>query len=69
MIFAKDLEGTGVTVNSLLPGGSCDSDRAQCGRASNCCLSTSSDPLLVWLASPLSDGMTGGRYGGKLWNA
>jgi NAD(P)-dependent dehydrogenase (short-subunit alcohol dehydrogenase family) len=26
LIWAQDLDGTGVTVNSLLPGGSCDSD-------------------------------------------
>jgi 3-oxoacyl-[acyl-carrier protein] reductase len=27
------------------------------------------NPLVVWLASELSDGKTGGRYVGKLWDS
>jgi hypothetical protein len=27
------------------------------------------DPAIVWLASKRSDGKTGGRYIGRLWNA
>ena len=69
LIFAKDLEGTGVTVNSLLPGGSCDSDPERPLRPGQQLLPVDiMNPLLVWLASPLSDGRTGGRYVGKLWN-
>ena len=26
------------------------------------------NPAIVWLASKLSDGKTGGRYIGRLWN-
>ncbi len=69
LIWAADLAGTGVTVNSLLPGGACDTDPNR-----------PPDPKLklwpvdimnsaiVWLASKLSDGKTGGRYIGRLWD-
>lgn len=72
IVWAKDLEGTGVTCNSLIPGGAVDTpfleppSRVQLG-----------DRLLqpevvvapmLWLASDLSDGVTGGRFVGKLWD-
>ena len=70
MIWAQDLDGTGVTVNSLIPGGSCDSDPdrppPQGGR--KLLPVDIMNPLVVWLASDLSDGKTGGRYVGKLWD-
>ncbi|MFN4283882.1 MAG: SDR family NAD(P)-dependent oxidoreductase [Alphaproteobacteria bacterium] len=71
MIWAQDLDGTGVTVNSLIPGGACDSDPDRPpGRGQSALLPVDvMNPLAVWLASDLSDGMTGGRYVGKLWDA
>lgn len=72
LVWAKDLEGTGVTCNSLIPGGAVDTpfleppSRVQMA-----------DRLLqpevvvgpmLWLASDLSDGVTGGRFVGKLWD-
>ncbi len=71
MIWAQDLAGTGVTVNSLIPGGACDSDPERpAGRGHSKLLPVDvMNPLAVWLASDLSDGQTGGRYVGKLWNA
>jgi len=71
MIWAQDLAGTGVTVNSLIPGGACDSDPSRPpGRGQSKLLPVDvMNPLAVWLASNLSDGKTGGRYVGKLWNA
>ena len=71
MIWAQDLDGTGVTVNSLIPGGACDSDPGRpVGRGQSQLLPVDiMDPLAVWLASDLSDGKTGGRYVGKLWDA
>lgn len=70
MIWAQDLDGTGVTVNSLIPGGSCDSDPDRPPpKAGRKLLPVDiMNPLVVWLASGLSDGKTGGRYVGKLWD-
>ncbi len=69
MIFAADLAGTGVTVNTLLPGGACDTDP---NRPPNPALKLLPvdimDAAMVWLASTRSDGKTGGRYIGRLWN-
>lgn len=71
MIWAQDLTGTGVTVNSLIPGGACDSDPDRLpGRDTSKLLPVDvMNPLVVWLASDLSDGKSGGRYVGKLWHA
>jgi 3-oxoacyl-[acyl-carrier protein] reductase len=75
LIWAKDIEGTGVTVNSLIPGGAADTafvhmasrkELAAIGRAL-LAPSVMVAPI-VWLASPLSDGITGARFVGKLWD-
>ena len=70
MIWAQDLAGSGVTVNSLIPGGACDSDPDRpAGSGQSMLLPVDiMNPLAVWLASDLSDGKTGGRYVGKLWD-
>jgi 3-oxoacyl-[acyl-carrier protein] reductase len=69
LIFAADLAGTGVTVNTLLPGGACDTDPNR-PRNSNLKLLPVDimDPAIVWLCSKRSDRKTGGRYIGRLWN-
>jgi NAD(P)-dependent dehydrogenase (short-subunit alcohol dehydrogenase family) len=70
MIWAQDLDGTGVTVNTLTPGGSCDVDPSRKYPAEKKLLpATVMNAAAVWLASDLSDGKTRGRYVGKLWNA
>ena len=72
-IFAKDLEGTGVTVNTILPGGAADTTFVFRSRE----LAEGGRPLLspevmfnpiLWLASQLSDGITGERVVGMLWD-
>ena len=72
LVWAKDLEGTGVTCNSLIPGGAVDTPFLE--PSSRVLLA---DRLLqpevvvapmLWLASDLSDGVTGGRFVGKLWD-
>lgn len=76
LIWAQDLEGTGVTVNSLIPGGAADTEfvspptreAAISGRTKLLPPSIMVPPLL-WLASNLSDGVTGARFVGKLWDA
>jgi 3-oxoacyl-[acyl-carrier protein] reductase len=67
MIWAQDLAGSGVTVNSLIPGGSCDSDP---DRPSTMGLLpvTIMNEAVVWLASGLSKDHSGERYVGKLWD-
>lgn len=69
MIWAADLVGTGVTVNSLLPGGSCANEPGKLTRSGKPLLPMDiMNPVLLWLASDLSDGVTGRRYIGKLWD-
>ena len=69
MIWSHDLEGSGVTVNSLVPGGSCDVGPHRYYPPGKKLLpKTVMNAPLVWLASDLSDGHTGERYVGKLWN-
>lgn len=69
LIFAAELEGTGVTVNTLLPGGACDTDPNRPPDPKLKLLPVDiMDTAMVWLASRRSDGKTGGRYIGRLWN-
>jgi 3-oxoacyl-[acyl-carrier protein] reductase len=75
LIFAQDIAGTGVTVNSLIPGGAVDTDfvsaptRQDMARTGRKILQP--DVMIapiLWLASNLSDGVTGARFVGKLWD-
>lgn len=69
LIWARDLDGTGITVNSLLPGGASDTDPLRPKKEGQVLLPVDiMDPLAVWLASDLSDGTNGCRFVGKLWN-
>lgn len=72
LVWAKDLEGTGVTCNSLIPGGAVDTPFLE--PPSRVLLK---DRLLqpevvvapmLWLASDHSNGVTGARFVGKLWD-
>ncbi len=68
-IWAKDLAGTGVSCNALLPGGACDSDPQREKKPGRTYLSVDvMNPVLNWLCSPGSDGHTGGRFNGSLWD-
>ena len=76
LIWAQDLAGTGVTVNSLIPGGAADtefvsaSSRRDFAATGRRLLSPAvMVPPILWLASTLSDGVTGARFVGKLWDA
>lgn len=70
LIFAADLAGSAVTVNTLLPGGACDTDPNRPLDPKLKLLPVDiMNPAIVWLASRRSDGKTGGRYIGRLWNA
>lgn len=75
LIWAQELKDTGVTVNSLIPGGAADTEFVH--EASRKELAAMGRPLLppsvmvppvIWLASRLSDGVSGARFVGKLWD-
>jgi NAD(P)-dependent dehydrogenase (short-subunit alcohol dehydrogenase family) len=70
-IWAKDLRGTGVTVNILVPGGAADTPfvpvRAGQDRAKLVRPEVMAAPI-VWLVSDASDGVTGARFVGRLWD-
>jgi NAD(P)-dependent dehydrogenase (short-subunit alcohol dehydrogenase family) len=69
--WAKDLAGTGVTVNILVPGGPADTAFFPDGAPKPPVLI---DPQVmavpvVWLASPQSDGISGMRFVAREWDA
>jgi 3-oxoacyl-[acyl-carrier protein] reductase len=75
LIWAQDLAGSGVTVNSLIPGGAVDTDfvsaptRADMAATGRKILQP--DVMIapmLWLASTLSDEVTACRFVGKLWD-
>ncbi|MBI4291999.1 MAG: SDR family oxidoreductase [Betaproteobacteria bacterium] len=75
--WAKDLEGTGVTCNVLIPGGAADTNLlpgnpGDPGRSGADGMlvdpAVMRDPV-VWLASRGSDGWTGRRFIARLWNS
>lgn len=70
-VFAQDLEGTGVTVNVLLPGGAVDTIADVTGQSTQGKTFLSADvmnDLLLWLLSDLASEHTGERYVGSLWD-
>ena len=75
LIWAQDLKATGVTVNSLIPGGAADTDfvsaRGRAAVAETGRKLLSPDVMiapLLWLCSQEADAITGARFVGKLWN-
>jgi 3-oxoacyl-[acyl-carrier protein] reductase len=74
MIWARDLAGSGVTVNALLPGGAVDTDfvspstraAARAGTAKLLDAQIMVDPLL-WLASNSSGDVSGARLVASKW--
>jgi len=71
IIWAQDLEGTGVTVNALLPGGATLTGmipQTVSENAKSALLDPSiMVPPLLWLVSPEADGMTGRRLVATKW--
>ncbi|MFC1815335.1 SDR family NAD(P)-dependent oxidoreductase [Thermodesulfobacteriota bacterium] len=69
-IWARDLEGTGVTVNTLMPGAATDSDPERPAMPGRTLLPADiMNPLIIWLASDRSDGVTACRFVGKKWDS
>lgn len=71
IIWAQDLEGTGITVNGLLPGGATATGMIPAGLPHEVRTSlldpTIIVPPLLWLASGSSDGVTGRRFDASRW--
>lgn len=70
-IWAKELVGTGITVNALLPGGAADTDmmpREDWPDRSKLISPSRMIAPAVWLASDESHGITGMRVVAKDWN-
>ncbi len=71
-IWAKDLAGTGVTANVLVPGGPVDTaflpPDTPFPRAALIKPDIMRVPI-VWLASAAADGITGRRFVARLWDA
>jgi 3-oxoacyl-[acyl-carrier protein] reductase len=69
-IWAKELAGTGVTANVLVPGGPTDTAFFPPGFPRNGLLKPEimGSPV-QWLASPRSDGITGCRFIARDWDA
>jgi 3-oxoacyl-[acyl-carrier protein] reductase len=75
LIWAQDLADSGVTVNSLIPGGAADTgfvheaSRKELAAMGRTLLPPAvMVPPIVWLASRHSDGVNGARFVGKLWD-
>jgi 3-oxoacyl-[acyl-carrier protein] reductase len=69
--WAQDLQGTGVTVNVLVPGGAIDTSRTMVLAAprGNAFIPISvMRPPALWLASDLSNAHSGDRFIARLWN-
>ncbi len=70
-VWAKDLEGTGVTANVLVPGGPVNTDfipeNAPFDRTKLTQPEVMQAPM-CWLASDLSDGVTDMRFVARSWN-
>jgi len=71
IIWAQDLDGTGVTVNALLPGGATETgmipDSLPQQARSSLLDPAIVVPPLLWLASAASDGVTGRRLDASRW--
>jgi NAD(P)-dependent dehydrogenase (short-subunit alcohol dehydrogenase family) len=68
-IWAKELDGTGVTANVLVPGGPTDTAFFPPGFPRDKLLKADlMGPPVRWLASPQSDGVTGFRFIARDWD-
>ena len=75
LIWSKDLEGTGVTVNTVLPGGATNTDflsdmgRQAAQKTGRVVLEPEIIvPPVLWLASDEAAHVTGQRFVGKDWD-
>jgi NAD(P)-dependent dehydrogenase (short-subunit alcohol dehydrogenase family) len=70
-IWAKEFQGSGVTVNVLIPGGPTDTRMVPASapfERSEMIPPAAMAPPAQWLASPASDGVNGRRFAAGLWD-
>ncbi len=70
VIWSKELQGTGITVNVLTPGGPANTRVISFEDFPDRTLLVQPEamvPPLLWLISPAADAVTGRRYLAKLW--
>lgn len=70
-IWSKEFDGTGVTVNVVVPGGPTDTDmvpKVTFAARDKLIPVTAMVPPIRWLASPAGDVVNGMRFIGSLWN-
>jgi 3-oxoacyl-[acyl-carrier protein] reductase len=68
LIWAADLQGTGVTCNILIPGGMVDTDGTRPATPERRTLPVDvMDDAVIWFASPQSNGHNGERFVGSRW--
>jgi 3-oxoacyl-[acyl-carrier protein] reductase len=70
LVWSKELAGTGVTVNTVIPGSAVDTPFVYRGSSNRQTL-LKPDVMIapaLWLASTMSDGVTGMRFAGKYWD-
>lgn len=70
-IWSKELAGTGVTVNVLIPGGPANTrmiPSEDLAERDKLVRPEQMVPPLLWLVSPEADRVTGRRYQAKLWS-
>ncbi len=70
--WAKDLEGMGIDVNVLLPGGATDTDllppsENKKGADGELLPPSVLNDAIIWLVSDKSNGISGGRFIGRYW--
>ena len=71
VVWSRDLEGTGVTVNALLPGSAANTRMIPVEDYPDRSVLTQPEVMrapIVWLMSKASDGVTGHRFIGKYWD-
>ena len=66
--WAEAVFGTGITVNSLSPGGAINTKFGSGAIPGRGAEPSVIREMAVWLASPASDGVTGCRYAADRWN-
>lgn len=72
VIWAKDLEGSGVTVNALLPGRAANTRMIPAGEIADRSKLVQPDAMkgpIVWLMSDDADGITGRRFIAEHWDS
>jgi len=71
LAWSRDLDGTGVTVNVLIPGGAADTRMVPVAIAPDRAALVQPKVMVApiqWLMSRHSDGVTGRRFIGKDWD-